>query len=379
MKKISYRLDLQIIAFTICILLFSTLCVFFVNYMITHDSMIDSLKERSDKIHTYVETNIDPAAFTLINTPEDRAQPMYSATKQTLEKVRDASGVLYLYTAKKRSDGTMIYLVDGLNEANTDFRNPGNSIEIEIIPDLTKALAGETVFPQQIKETSWGHIFISYYPMHDEHGNVIGAVGIEFDATRYYAVQTRLRNTTLISITLLSLFCAFLAFTFFKGKTAIIEQQAFAMDELTKLPNRKAFIHTIKIFPTSNTSIISIDLNHLKEINRRFGNQIGDECIRKTCRILQSQLKKNHVLYRMGNDEFLMLLPNTNQLKASESIEKMNNEIESTYINETQPLSLSYGCAAFDPEKDHDLFDTYIRADEQRYKYKDLSRKSFLQ
>ncbi|MCI7545321.1 MAG: hypothetical protein MSA96_00875 [Treponema porcinum] len=46
----------------------------------------------------------------------------------------------YFYTAKRGSDGRLIYLVDGLDLSADDFAYPGTNIEEELIPYIDRAL-----------------------------------------------------------------------------------------------------------------------------------------------------------------------------------------------------------------------------------------------
>ena len=76
----------------------------------------------------------------------------------------------------------VVYVVDGLPEDADDFRYPGDAIEPEIQSELERALSGETVLPEKILDTDWGNNFIAYYPLYNESGEVIGALGIEVAA-----------------------------------------------------------------------------------------------------------------------------------------------------------------------------------------------------
>ena len=81
-----------------------------------------------------------------------------------------------------RRGSVVVYVVDGLPEDADDFRYPGDAIEPEIQSELERALSGETVLPEKILDTDWGNIFIAYYPLYNESGEVIGALGIEVAA-----------------------------------------------------------------------------------------------------------------------------------------------------------------------------------------------------
>lgn len=126
------------------------ICVYFFNYFITHEDMINSLKERSHSIYQYVDDYVDKTTFQ--NTEAlTRDNPAYIRMKEKLEEVKASTNVRYLYTAEKNIQGEYVYLVDGLPYDSSDFRNPGDKIEEEIIPELTAALHDKIILPNQIK------------------------------------------------------------------------------------------------------------------------------------------------------------------------------------------------------------------------------------
>ena len=95
----------------------------------------------------------------------------YTSTKSMLESAKNTAGVRYLYTAKRTADGEYIYLVDGLPSNSGDFRNAGDLLEPEIIPDIERAYQNQVVMPEEIKDTSWGYVLslIHIYP--GNHGS----------------------------------------------------------------------------------------------------------------------------------------------------------------------------------------------------------------
>ena len=115
--------------------------------------------------------------------------------KRSLEEVKEATGVRYIYTAKKTDEGKYIYLVDGLSSKSKDFRYPGDEIEAEVVKEMDRALNDEIILPQDIKHTTWGDIFVSYYPIH-EGDEVVGVLGIEFSAEHQYEAFRKIRIGT---------------------------------------------------------------------------------------------------------------------------------------------------------------------------------------
>lgn len=118
-RRIS-RVDVQVSIVTAVLVTTALICVYFFNYYITHEDMINSLKERSHSIYQYVDDYVDKTTFQ--NTKAlTRENPAYMRMKEKLEEVKASTNVRYLYTAEKNTRGEYVYLVDGLPYDSSDF------------------------------------------------------------------------------------------------------------------------------------------------------------------------------------------------------------------------------------------------------------------
>lgn len=133
-RKLYRRVDYQVTMIAALILTVSFSCVYFFSYQITHNDMIYSLKERSNSIYEYVDSYVDKSTFKQAE-PLTKDDERYIVMKEKLEEVRQATNVRYIYTAAVNDAGEYLYLVDGLPSESSDFRNPGDKIEKEIIPE----------------------------------------------------------------------------------------------------------------------------------------------------------------------------------------------------------------------------------------------------
>ena len=205
------RFEIKVIAIILGIAASLALSFFFLIYSQYHGLTIDKLKEDAKIVHGYVEEIIDDKSFSELNTIEDEEKDIYLKTYRQLDQIRRIANILYLYTAKKTADGEYIYVLDGLDRDAEDFRHVGAPIEEEIIPKLEQCLRGETVLDDDIMVTEWGIVYVTYFPVHDDTGAVIGAIGMEFDVEKLHAAIARVRLlTVLISIALVTL-CSLLA------------------------------------------------------------------------------------------------------------------------------------------------------------------------
>lgn len=373
------RVDIQVSILTAFIVMISFICVYYFNYRITYQDMIKSLSERAVSIHEYVEKNLDKSTFRDINSVEDQSKQSYIDTKKLLEDVKGTTGVMYLYTAKQSDDGSLIYVVDGLDSNSPDIRNAGDMIEKEIWGDLFFALDGNKVLPNKIKETSWGYIFISYFPVHD-NGKVVGVVGIEFEAGHQYRAFQLLRFGTPIIAFITCLISILIAVKLFKRISNPLYQDFANTDYLTGVKNRNAFELDMNNLKNSTIreklDIISIDLNNLKKINDSFGHKIGDDYIKYAAEIINKNISKSSTLYRVGGDEFVIISKDVTSQQIEKSMNKIMKNCEQINKETYFTLSMAVGYATFDLSKSEDIFETYQRADNSMYENKKAMKMS---
>ena len=88
-------------------------------------------------------------------------------------------------------------------------------------------------------------------------------------------------------------------------------------DELTGLPNRRAFVETLaaevaRVRRTASPlSVVVADLDGFKRINDTFGHPAGDACLASIAVVLRETLRQYDSCFRWGGDEFTLILPET--------------------------------------------------------------------
>ena len=172
---------------------FALLAVLFVSVYtvvlqrMTNESMLENAvaenNARTDAMHRGVSSFLTREDFTDINVRSDLSTERYRRLQKRLNDIRNMNSTRYFYTAKRGPEGRPIYLVDGLDLGADDFAFPGTFIEEEVVPFISEALDGKTVYSQNIIDTTWGHIFTAAYPVRANDGtnDVIGALCIEMD------------------------------------------------------------------------------------------------------------------------------------------------------------------------------------------------------
>lgn len=368
------RVDVQVSLLTTLIVVVSCCLIFFINYGLSYGSMVRDLRTRAENVHEYLETYLENGEIFKMYTREDEKSEIYREAKMQLKSIRSAVGVRYLYTATVNPEGEFIYGVDGLPADSEDFRHVGDAIEAECIPDMEKAMQGKLVLPQKINTTSWGAVFIAYFPMHSQ-GEVVGVLGMEFDAQRQYDVFRSMLMWTFLVIMLFCITASAIAVKLFRYVSNPSLQNMSNTDFLTGVQNRNAFELSLSnlenVQEKRHTALLSADMDHLKYVNDTYGHAAGDEYIRFGCRVIQSVIPDSGILYRIGGDEFAVLLTDTSEEEVRVLTEKILEVLEAE--NEKDPgtmevkRSMSVGYAIFDPEKDASLYDTLKRSDKVMY------------
>jgi diguanylate cyclase (GGDEF)-like protein len=153
-------------------------------------------------------------------------------------------------------------------------------------------------------------------------------------------------------------------------------------DELTGLPNRRAFLRRIEDevarvqrygFPLS---LALIDLDHFKQINDEFGHAGGDEVLQIYSKNILSIFRHHDLVARYGGEEFAVLLPNTDaegSLRALNKVKSRASETRWQANSDMVPVpTFSSGVSLYKPGETASAF--IERADKALYRAKQLGR-----
>ena len=115
--------------------------------------------------------------------------------------------------------------------------------------------------------------------------------------------------------------------------------------------------------------ILLIDLNRFKEINDTHGHTTGDEVLKEVALRLQKASRSDEILFRVGGDEFMLVVPVVNGFGVLHAIKNRIQE-HLTFIIDVRgyqiKVSASIGCAMY--QDDGDNFDIlYQVADRRMY------------
>lgn len=79
-------------------------------------------------------------------------------------------------------------------------------------------------------------------------------------------------------------------------------------------------------------SLIMLDIDHFKSVNDQYGHHAGDETLKAIANQLKTLTRDSDVVFRMGGEEFLVLLPHIPQIEATSIAERIRKSIEGLVI-----------------------------------------------
>lgn len=115
-------------------------------------------------------------------------------------------------------------------------------------------------------------------------------------------------------------------------------------------------------------SLVQLDIDNFKEVNDSLGHEAGDKVLVNLVNLLHEHRRKLDNVFRIGGEEFIVLLRNTDAAGAIRYAERLRRHIESTSLLPDQTITVSLGVAEYQKGEAED--DWFKRADNNLYEAK---------
>ncbi len=160
-----------------------------------------------------------------------------------------------------------------------------------------------------------------------------------------------------------------------------IEHRSDAViDQLTGMLNRHALVgRTRELTQQSEVSgepigIIIGDLDHFKAVNDSCGHTVGDAVLTDVAYLMRKQLRAFDLAYRVGGEEFLILLPGADSEQTKTIAEQLRKEIAAAAVGGGQHVTMSFGVSASAEQTVFDYPTVFAQADAALYEAKRSGR-----
>jgi diguanylate cyclase (GGDEF)-like protein len=152
------------------------------------------------------------------------------------------------------------------------------------------------------------------------------------------------------------------------------------IDQLTGMLNRKALstrvleLNQQSALTGESVGIIIGDLDHFKDINDTRGHTVGDVVLKDVAYRMRKQLRAFDLAYRLGGEEFLILLPGSNLAQSAQLAEQLRSGIAQSSVAGGVGVTMSFGVGASRNGEPFDYGKVFKMADAALYRAKGNGR-----
>lgn len=122
-----------------------------------------------------------------------------------------------------------------------------------------------------------------------------------------------------------------------------------AVDVLTGMLNRKALQNRVgelrqqSEISAATIGMIVIDIDHFKRVNDTVGHAVGDTILKDVAYIIRKDLRAFELAYRLGGEEFLILLPGGDDEQSVKLATRLRDAVEATRFSHDLRMTISCG------------------------------------
>jgi len=183
-------------------------------------------------------------------------------------------------------------------------------------------------------------------------------------------------TTVLVTIVVMSSFA--FAFSRITDRQRQQLMQLATKDPLTGAGNRRGL--DVKLNEVVNkrkrngttASMLLLDLDHFKKVNDLHGHAVGDQILKRVTEIINLRIRVTDSLYRIGGEEFVVVLESQDATRAAHLAEQLRTLIQANELVPDRPVTISLGVAEL--TEDETASSWMGRADEALYRAKRAGR-----
>ena len=202
-------------------------------------------------------------------------------------------------------------------------------------------------------------------------------LAIDFSSKLPNSVSNIIKPLTYIFIYIIVAISLFILLLIWQTTLYIKTKKKSITDDLTGLFNRTYLSEISKNINLENYSVAMIDLDKFKNINDRYGHKTGDYVLKQSAFLFKQSIRDNDILVRFGGEEFLLLIYNRDNKKASIDVcERIRQKIEEyNFTNDDHIINITVSCGInIAPSVQYDIEYAIKLADDNLYESKNTGR-----
>ena len=210
MKTRKLSISGKIFAVVIAAVVLMSVIVGAISYKVLSEYLVNSTRNEALNQAIVASEVVDAQAFSRIISSDNTDEEAFESVYSRLSTFLASSSVQYIYTMTYADDKSFMFVVDTDPEDPADFAESYDT-EDEMLVAWNQKKAVVTSEPSS---DEWGSAYTGYAPIIDEGGNVVGIVGVDFDASAIAATTGKL-FTSVVGACLAGIFLAVCVALFF--------------------------------------------------------------------------------------------------------------------------------------------------------------------
>jgi len=343
--------------------------VFGIMYAISYNTMINDIRQRADGVRDYIVANITAEEIAAISGEGDALESDRARVHEMLSHLKGVGNIKHLYIVRVDEHGRLFTSMNAFIEGIDSYFPTG-----QLAQDLQQSLAEQMqVAGTRIYRTDHGRVYSVFWPVMNVRYEIIGVVGMEFDADATQDSYSRMAIYSLALSGALIVLFSIIAFLSMNKATEPFYKKLAYMDLLTGYENRMSFEQRLReagaqVDRGKSVTLMIFDVNNLKIVNDSMGHKQGDLYLRNTADILAQRIGSAGLLYRIGGDEFSTVLVDNGKSESERILAELR--ADESFVVKNHRFSCASGAATYEKGVDKNLRDVFARADRAMYEDK---------
>ena len=187
------RLQWKIALAVAVTLLIAIFVLFTISIINTRNDLMDLSRQHAMSVAQTAASFVEPDVIASLEEGDEEKEE-YLSNLETLRNFLTDDDITYIYTMRKRDDGSIEFVIDA------DEEDPGVIGEdYETYEQIDEAFAGSVTVDDEVTTDQWGSYYSAFAPIQDEDGSIVGIVGVDSSIDTLNAKVYRMVNALIIA------------------------------------------------------------------------------------------------------------------------------------------------------------------------------------
>lgn len=332
------NLRLKLISLCLFVIAAVISVIHFATYVTTMDAierrLILSARGVAIAMADHITMNIE--AYKEFSETRDITSDYYKRMQEHFRKVKENGEITYIYTERRLNADTVEFILDAEIIGSENYSAPGDLDTNEARKEQIY-ITGQPNTYRFAEGSIWGDLVVSYAPIFDRDGSIIGLLGVDVDAQAAFSQLRRMQGILFITYAVI---LGLITVLLIRYSNAFLEH--LLKDKLTGAYSKRYLdkllkdeIKSARKDKREEITIMLLDLDHFKNINDTYGHEFGDKVLRTVSKVIKEVIRQEDYFIRYGGEEFVIIITKSPSEQVLDIANRIRKAVEDmTIFNE---------------------------------------------